>query len=98
VLSRGAAISILGGFIYLLVIAPVLESRERTFYALFDSEIARRVIDGFYWALPQLSAMQEQIRRLITAQPFSSTPFLQASISSLVILACAAWLFEKKDF
>jgi ABC-type transport system involved in multi-copper enzyme maturation permease subunit len=98
VLSRGAAISILGGFIYLLVAAPVLESRERIFYPLFDSDVARRVIDGFYWALPQLSAMQEQIRRLITAQPFSSTPFLQASISSLIILACAAWLFEKKDF
>jgi len=98
VASRNMAISIIGAFLYLFVIGPVLQNREHGISLISTNQIYRTIVDIFYWVLPQLSAMQDEIRRHITAESGSWTPFLQSFASSCAILGWASWLFQRRDF
>jgi len=98
VASRNMGIPIIGAYLYLFIIGPVLQGREHVLYPLSGSNVYRFAVDAFYWTLPQLSGMQDEIRRHITAQFGNWTPFLQSLASSTAICALGAWIFHKRDF
>lgn len=98
VLSRNMAISIIAGFVYLLVIAQLLQGRESGLYMLSTNQVYRSVVDGFYYALPQIPNMQGNLLRYISGAGFDWRPFGQSFLSSAAFLGLAVWGLQKRDF
>ncbi len=98
VVSRNTALSIIGAFLYLFVISSLLYHREQSLYLISANGLYRGAVDGLYYVLPQLSAMQDNIARQITNGTIDWRPFLQSTLSSAVIFAGGAALFSRKDF
>lgn len=98
VLTRNMAISIIFGFVYLFVISEVLQSREQGLYNLSTNAIYRAVLDGLYYILPQIPAMQRNVLKLVAGNGVEWQPFAQSFLSSAGILALAAWVLKRKDF
>lgn len=98
VLSRNMGLAIIGAFLYLFVIGTALESRAHGLYLLSGSSTYRSIIDGLYYLLPQISAMQHQITALILRQEADWRPFAQSLASSAAIFGGAAALLQRKDF
>ena len=97
VLSRNAILPILGAYFYLLVIGSILENREASLYWLSSSSLYRTAIDGLYYLLPQISAMQEGATRLILQEQPDWWPFLRSLASSAVLLAGGAEILRRRD-
>ncbi len=98
VLSRNMAITIIGAFLYLIVIGNALQSREFGLYLLWTNPIYRGGIDGLYYIFPQLAAVQQNIMKLISHQEADWKPFLQALLSSGLLFGGGAALLQKRDF
>ena len=99
VASRNMAISIIGGFLYLFVISGALYHRERLLYLVSDNSLYRGIVDGLYYLLPQLSAMQDNIiKQQITQQTMDWKPFVQSLLSSAVIFGGGIIILRRKDF
>jgi ABC-type transport system involved in multi-copper enzyme maturation permease subunit len=98
VLSRNMGIAIIAGFVYLLVIAQLLEGRETGLYMLSSGSVYRAIIDGLYYALPQIPSMQGNLLRSISGTGFDWRPFGQSFLSSAAFLGLAAWNLQKRDF
>ena len=98
VLTRNMAISIICGFVYLFVIAEVLQSREQGVYLLSSNPAYRGALDGLFYILPQIPGVQRNVMKLMTGASMSWEPFAQAFASTAGILALAAWALRKKDF
>lgn len=98
VLSRNMAITIIGAFLYLIIIGGALQSREHGLYMIWTNTIYRGIIDGLYYLLPQLSAVQENVLKLISHQEADWKPFLQALLSSGLLFGGGAALLQRKDF
>ena len=98
VLSRNMAITIIGAFLYLLVIGNALQSREHGLFMLSTNTIYRGIVDALYYILPQLSAVQENALKMISHQDADWKPFLQALLSSGLFFGGGAALLQRKDF
>lgn len=97
IIFRNTAVPIIGCFLFLAVIDNVLENRK-TIFGFTENRILHGTLDGLYFALPQISAMQNELANQITHQTMEWKPFAQALVSSLAIFCCGAWLMGKKDF
>jgi ABC-type transport system involved in multi-copper enzyme maturation permease subunit len=97
-ISRSTVIAILGTYVYLLIVAPLLQNREGTFYLLSSNSVYRTVVDAVYYLLPQLGAMQEEATKLIVQKPIRWEPFAQSLASSSAIFLLAAFVVKRKDF
>ena len=98
VLSRNTALSIIGAFLYLFVVSPLLEKRVELLFLLFKGDFSRRILDGMYYIFPQISAMQEDLVNQIAKGDINWKPFLQSFLSGTVILLGAVGILNKKDF
>jgi ABC-type transport system involved in multi-copper enzyme maturation permease subunit len=98
VLSRNIAIAIIAGILYLVLIAGPLENRETGLYLLSDSTIYRGILDGLYYLLPQIPAMETSTIRLISGEQAHFVPFAQSFLSGGWILGLSAWLLSRMDF
>jgi hypothetical protein len=98
VLFRNMAVPIIGAFLYLLVIGGALEGREHGLYLVSENTVYRSILDGLYYLLPQISAMQQGVGKLITQAGFDWKPFLQSFLSSGLIFGGAVALLNKRDF
>ncbi len=97
-ISRSTVIAILGTYLYLLIVAPLLQNREATFYLLSSNSVYRTLVDGVYYVLPQLGAMQEEATKLIVQKPIRWEPFVQSLASSAAIFFGASIVVQRKDF
>lgn len=99
VLSRSMAISIIGAFLYLLIIGSVLENRERSLYWISENQVYRGLIDGIYYLLPQISAMLDNVtRQQIKGAGMDWKPFAQSLLSAGLIFTGAVGILRKRDF
>jgi ABC-type transport system involved in multi-copper enzyme maturation permease subunit len=98
VLSRNMAITIIGAFLYLIVIGNALQSRENGLFLISSNSIYRGIIDALYYLLPQLSAVQESVLKLIAHQEADWKPFLQSLLSSALLFGGGAAILQRKDF
>ena len=86
-------------WIHMVVLSPFLTTRESTLYTFIDSPVIRSIIDGFYYALPQVQDLIQSLSDAIFARSsLPEGPLIQCTIFTIVMLALAAWRFEKKDF
>ena len=97
VLFHNTAIPIIGCFLFLAVIDNVLENRKIIF-GFTQNKTLHGVLDGLYYILPQISAMQKNVADQIMHEEMSWKPFAQALASSLAIFGCGVWLMKRKDF
>ncbi|HUI11122.1 MAG TPA: ABC transporter permease subunit [Bacteroidota bacterium] len=98
VVSRNMAIAIIGGFLYLFFIANPLEGREAGLYLLSGSGVYRGILDGLYYLLPQIPAMEAGAMRIVAGEGTTYVPFLQSFLSAGTLLGGAAWILYKRDF
>jgi len=98
ILVRNAVVPILGVLFYQVVVAGLLESRERSLYLLSQNVVYRTIVDGFYYALPQIRALQASNEQFIIHQSFMWEPLVQSIAVSGLILGASLWVFQRKDF
>jgi ABC-type transport system involved in multi-copper enzyme maturation permease subunit len=98
VLFRGPVIPIIGTFLYLFVIGNLLEQREQVLYLISENPVYQRILDGLYYLLPQISAMETNIANQITQQELDWRPFAQSLFSSALIFGASATVLAKRDF
>jgi len=98
VISRSTAISIIGAFIYYFIAPVFLEGRESTLYLISENAVYRAIVDGLYYALPQITALTSNIGNQIAQSPVEWVPFLQAPLSAAAIFGVAALLFNRTDY
>lgn len=98
VLSRNMAIAIIGGILYLVVIAGPLEGRQTGLYLISGNGIYRTILDGLYYLLPQVPAMESGAMRIVGGEGTSFVPYLQSFLSAGALLCGAAWILSRRDF
>jgi ABC-type transport system involved in multi-copper enzyme maturation permease subunit len=98
VLSRNMAIAIIAGFLYLVVLDPLLDHRETGLYLISTNSIFRGAIDGLFYLFPQIGLTQANVLRLIGGAGIDWKPIGQCFLSSLVIFLGATALLERKEF
>lgn len=98
VVFRNAAVPIIGSFLYLVLIDNALDSREMTLYLISDNPLYRTLLDGLYYALPQIAGMQRGLNSLIVHETIVWHPFAQGFLSAAGLFAAAAAIIYRKDF
>jgi ABC-type transport system involved in multi-copper enzyme maturation permease subunit len=98
VVSRSAAISILGAYFYLFIVGAILQGREGSLYMLSSNEIYRGVVDALYYLFPQIAAMQENAIKWIVEKTPDWAPFLQSGLSSAAFFLAGALILKNRDF
>jgi ABC-2 type transport system permease protein len=104
VLFRNMGLVLVFVYIHLFLFSPFLRLRKELVGALTDNAVIHRILDGFYYALPQLSEMQERISFLFAPAAvegiteFSFTPFSYSLLSCAVMLLLAYVKFKRSDY
>jgi len=98
VVFRNAAIPIIGAFLYLLIVGPVLHQREMGLFLISENVVYRGVVDGCYYLLPQLSGMMDGVASLILRQEIDWKPYAQSLLSSGLFLGGGVFILSKRDF
>jgi len=98
VLFRNSAIPIIGAFLYLLIVGPILQQREHGLFMISENGIYRGIVDGIYYLLPQLGGMMDGVSNVILRQEIDWKPFGQSLLSSMVFLGGGVLILNRKDF
>lgn len=86
-------------YIHMTVLSTFLSNREATLYQLISADWLRGIIETLYWALPQVQDVVQAIPLISFSGvdlPWAS--FAQCLAFTMVMLALAAWTFERRDF
>jgi ABC-type transport system involved in multi-copper enzyme maturation permease subunit len=98
VVTRNTPISIILVYLYLFIIGSVLQNRESTLYLISENTAFRAIVDGFYYLLPQLSAMRDNGAKQLMAQEMDWRPFVQSFLSSALFFFGGAVVLKRRDF
>jgi len=98
VLSRNMAIAIIGSILYLILVANPLEGRQAGLYLLSTNGAYRAILDGLYYLLPQIPAVESGAMRLVAGEGTTYVPYLQSFLSAGALMGGAAWILQKRDF
>lgn len=98
VVFKNTAIPIIGAFLYLLIVGPLLHQREQGLFMISQNGIYRGIIDGLYYLLPQLSGMMDGASSLFLRQHVDWKPFVQSLMSSGLFLGGGALVLNRRDF
>lgn len=98
VCTGSTPLSIIAAYVYLFVIAGLLQGRESGLFLFSENNVFRSTIDGLYYLLPQIPAMRQSISEWIMHQPAEWVPFLQSIASAGLFFVGSAAILERKDF
>jgi ABC-type transport system involved in multi-copper enzyme maturation permease subunit len=98
VVFRNAAIPIIGAFLYLLIVGPILQQREQGLFMISQNGVYHGIINGFYYLLPQLAGMMDGVSNLIVRQDIDWRPFVQSLVTSGLFLGAGTLILNKRDF
>ncbi len=104
VVTSSTGVSLMGTYA-VFFFAAILVAHDK-FSAAVSTELAARVIDGLYWALPKTAELGQATVALVAG---ADTPAKLADINHLAVfgstalfgaaaLSLASWLFSRKDF
>ncbi len=86
-------------YVHMTIVSTILTNREATLFRFIESPPIRSLIDGLYYALPQVNDLITALPQAIfTSSGVSWEPLLQCTIFMIVMLSLAAWRFDRKDF
>ncbi len=98
VIMRSSGFTIMFAFIYIFIADPLLTNRTLLLYPLWNNTVFHRLIDGVYYVLPQLSAIQKNTVMLLSGSHMNPYPFYTTTASGVAAFILASILFQKKDF
>jgi ABC-type transport system involved in multi-copper enzyme maturation permease subunit len=96
-LSRSSALTIIVVFVYLFVIAEILEGREGFLYRFVTNQGMRAAIDTVYYILPQIPAVRNAVIKQIAHQTMDWVPFAQSFATAGALYLFGTYLFKKRD-
>jgi ABC-type transport system involved in multi-copper enzyme maturation permease subunit len=104
VLTRSTGFSVLCAFVFYFVSAG-LETREQGLYLLWDNAVFHRVLDAFFYLIPQIDGMLRNAAILVGREAafagtasFSWMPFLYSFLSAALFYALSVWYFSRQDY
>lgn len=98
VVIRSSGLIIMLLFLYVFIFESVLYHRQQFLYGFIQNAFAQKIIDGFYYALPQISDLQANTIRLVTGGSMTPGPIYYSAGSGVVALILAIIIFNRKDF
>jgi ABC-type transport system involved in multi-copper enzyme maturation permease subunit len=98
IIIRSSGFVIMVSFLYVFVIDGLLYNRQRFLYGFIENSIIRKIIDCFYYVLPQISDLQANTLRLVAGGSMTPAPIYYSAASGVVALILAIILFNRKDF
>jgi ABC-type transport system involved in multi-copper enzyme maturation permease subunit len=98
VLTRTTAVAVLVAFLLIVLVEPVLASRQTSLFLLSENQIYRGILDGIAWVLPQLSGARDAVAAHIVHQPVDWAPVFQCVASGAGFLSLGAWVFHRRDY
>lgn len=97
VMMQNSALAIMGAYL-MLFFSPMLYQRERI-YALLDSKIYQKILDGLYYATAPSFEMGELMNKLVLAKgAFTWAPVGHALLLAFAYFALAVLVFRRKNF
>ena len=98
VLSNSSILAMMISYIILLILSPILASRE-VFYNLFESDIAKTLIDGLYYLIPKTAELSSLISEINVGMGIEDFQPLLTSFAFLILnLALSIIIFNKRDY
>lgn len=96
VLTESWVLPMIIAYIHLMILSNFLSTREFVLFRFIENGIARGIITGLYYILPQTNDLVPQA--VFEGSISSLGPFIQGAIFTAVMLGLAAWRFERRDF
>lgn len=97
-LQKGAPLPIMASAA-IWFFSPLLARRQETYYRIFTSPGARKVIDWTYRILPKCSELSDRCPAFIYHGKLGPWwPFWSTGVFTLAILGLTLWLLERKSF
>lgn len=86
-------------YVHLMILANFLAGREAILFEFITNEFLQGIITGLYYLLPQTADLiRTAPLAIMTGSAGPDGPFIQGGIFTVVMLAFAAWKFQRKDF
>lgn len=104
VLFKNMGLVLVFVYLHIFLFSPFLRLRKELVGILTENTIVHRIFDGLYYALPQLSEMQENVSFLFAPAAveeiikFSFTPFLYSLISCAAMFLLAYIKFKRSNY
>jgi ABC-type transport system involved in multi-copper enzyme maturation permease subunit len=98
IIIRSSGFVIMVSFLYIFVFDSILYNRQHLLYGFIENSIVRNIIDGFYYALPQISDLQANTLRLVAGGSMTPAPIYYSAASGVAALILAIIIFNRKDF
>ncbi|MGD0339428.1 MAG: ABC transporter permease subunit [Bacteroidota bacterium] len=98
ILFHSSGLVIMLSFIYIFIFDNILYHRQGLLYGFIENSYAQKVIDGLYYALPQISDLQSNTMRLISGGSMTPGPVYYSTASGIAALIIAIIIFNRKDF
>ena len=98
IIIRSSGFVIMVSFLYIFVLDSLLFNRQQFLYGFIENPVARKIIDGVYYALPQISDLQANTLRLVSGGSMTPGPIYYSAASGVVALILAIIFFNRKDF
>jgi ABC-type transport system involved in multi-copper enzyme maturation permease subunit len=96
---QSSVLAILANLFLLFVLCPLLAARETVIFTFVTSDVARFIINFFYYIFPKPGEINDITIRLIAGEHVASW---QAVITSflfcVVVMAYSTYYFSKKDY
>ncbi len=98
ILSNSSILAMMISYIILLILSPLLANRE-IFYNLFESDIAKFLIDGFYYIIPKTAEISSLISEINVGMGIEDFQPLLTSFGFMILnLALSIIIFNKRDY
>jgi ABC-type transport system involved in multi-copper enzyme maturation permease subunit len=100
VLSESWVLPLTIAYAHVIILSPLLASRESGIYLVVQNSFLRGLIEGLHYVLPQTHDLELNVIGDAIAHQWLSTyePFIQGAIFMAVTIGIAVWRFDRKDF
>lgn len=100
VMSESWILPLCIAYVHVMVLAPTLANREETLFTIIHSSIARGILDGLHYMLPQTAVLATNSLRdaIVSSTVISWEPFIQGAIFAAIATTLAVRQFNRKDF
>lgn len=97
ILTNSSVLSMIISFLIIIVINPLLGTREDLFRVI-DNSFVEKLIDGFYYIIPQSSEIIGITQESIMGNEMIYAPLFSTGILLIIYYALSIYFFQKKDF
>lgn len=100
VITKSSALGMMIAYFIFIILSPLLLAGRNQFAPLIENDVARKMIDVFYYIIPKTSElMSSGLINLASGRGIVDyQPFITSLLFLLVMLGIAIYTFSKKDF